>query len=65
MRWPVRRNGAWGPGPFTVRGRKRIRTQLELLEAEVDRELLSREEVELIDVLCERDLETEFQLGIA
>jgi DNA sulfur modification protein DndC len=65
MRWPVRRNGATGPGPFTVRARKLILRKIELLEVEVMRELLSDDEIHRIRSLWEQDFETELALGVA
>lgn len=64
FRWPVRRNGAAGPGPFTVEGRKLIFKEIQLLEEAVGRELLSHEEIKLIMELWERDVEAELGLGI-
>lgn len=55
MRWPVRRNGAVGPGPFTVRARKIIMRELQLLEAVVDRELISHSEIHAIRGLWLQD----------
>lgn len=64
FRWPVRRNGAAGPGPFTIAGRRRILRQVELLEAEVDRELLSHEELQKIWELWAVDRPLEMDLGL-
>lgn len=55
FRWPTRRNGAPGPGPFTLEGRKLIFRKLQLLEAEVDRELISDEELRWIWQLWDLD----------
>jgi len=65
LRWPVRRNGANGPGPFSLEGRRRILRQLELLEAEVDRELVSHDELHQIRVLWDQDREIEVGLGLS
>lgn len=65
MRWSVRRNGAPGPGPFTVYARKIIKREIELLEAVVDREVLSHQEVHAIHDLWLEDREAERQLGVA
>jgi len=65
MRWPVRRNGAQGPGPFTISGRRVILKRLQLLEAEVDREILSDEEIRLIRCLWDEDVEREVQLALS
>jgi DNA sulfur modification protein DndC len=64
LRWPVRRNGAPGPGPFTLEGRLKIFNRLQLLEAEVDRELISMEEIRHIKSLWEQDMGAEKLLGI-
>lgn len=63
-RWPVRRNGAAGPGPFTVEGRKIIFKEIQLLEEAVGRELLSHDEIYLIKSLWEQDLNSEIDLGL-
>jgi DNA sulfur modification protein DndC len=61
-RWPTRRNGVLGPGPFTVDGRKLILRRLQLLEADVDRELVSDEELRCISRLWEVDAPIEEQM---
>lgn len=63
-RWPVRRNGAVGPGPFTVEGRKIIFREIQLLEEAVGREILSHDEIGLIMSLWEQDLDAEIALGL-
>ncbi|MBH1852492.1 phosphoadenosine phosphosulfate reductase family protein [Stenotrophomonas maltophilia] len=63
-RWPVRRNGAVGPGPFTVEGRKIIFKEIQLLEEAVGREILSHDEIGLIMSLWEQDLDAETVLGL-
>jgi len=63
-RWPVRRNGARGPGPFTLAARKRILTQVQILEEEVEREILSVEELKRIGELWLEDAAMESQLGL-
>lgn len=65
LRWPTRRNGAPGPGPFTLEGRKQILRQLQLLEAEVDRELLSHDELHQISSLWDQDRSIEISMGLA
>lgn len=65
MRWSVRRNGAAGPGPFTVHARKIIKREIELLEAVVDRELLSLSEIHAIHHLWLEDREAERRLRVA
>lgn len=65
MRWAVRRNGAAGPGPFTVHARRIIRRELELLEAVVDREILSLEEIHAIHDLWLDDREMELKLRVS
>lgn len=65
LRWPVRRNGAGGPGPFTIQGRKKILRRLQLLEVEIERELISREELFYIFELWKRDVDDERRLGVA
>lgn len=64
LRWPMRRNGAMGPGPFTVVGRRKILRELELLEVEVGRELVSHEELHRIRALWDLDQDTEHRLGL-
>lgn len=64
IRWPVRRNGAAGPGPFTLKGRRLLLRKLELLETEVDRELVSDAELLRIQELWEMDTGIEKALGI-
>ena len=64
MRWPTRRNGAPGPGPFTVHARGIILRELELLEADVDRELLSHEEIHAIHHLWLADHQAEAALPL-
>jgi DNA sulfur modification protein DndC len=64
MRWPVRRNGASGPGPFTIFARKKILRKIELLEAYVERELLSAEEIFRIRALWQQDEEMERVLRV-
>lgn len=64
MRWPVRRNGALGPGPFAVSGRKVILRRLQILEAEVERELVSVDEYRMIEALWAEDTKREAELGL-
>lgn len=64
LRWPTRRNGAGGPGPFTLKGRRLILRRLQLLEAEVERELLSDEEIRWIWHLWELDVPIEGQMKL-
>lgn len=63
MRWSVRRNGAPGPGPFAVRAREVIKREVELLEAVVDREILSHQEIHAIHDLWAEDYEAELQVS--
>ncbi|MCD9088276.1 phosphoadenosine phosphosulfate reductase family protein [Stenotrophomonas sp. SY1] len=64
FRWPVRRNGAVGLGPFTVEGRKIIFKEIQLLEEAVGRELLSHAEIALIKDLWRQDAEPEERLRL-
>lgn len=64
MRWPVRRNGVPGPGPFTLSARRVILRRLQILEAEVDREILSDEEFRMIKALWADDIERENGLAL-
>jgi DNA sulfur modification protein DndC len=45
MRMEVRRDGRWGPGPFTLEARKKILAELLDTEARVKRQLVSDEEL--------------------
>lgn len=65
LRWPTRRNGAIGPGPFTLEGRRLILRRLQLLEAEVERELLSDEEIRYIKQLWDIDVPLEQQMRLS
>lgn len=65
LRWPTRRNGVAGPGPFTLQGRKQILRRLQLLEAEIDRELLSHDELHRIGALWDQDRALEQGMGLA
>lgn len=64
-RWPVRRNGAPGPGPFTIAGRRLIFKEVQLLEEAVGREILSLDEIRIINELWGCDSESEIRLGIS
>jgi DNA sulfur modification protein DndC len=65
-RWPVRRNGTLGLGPFTLRARSEIRDKLRQLESAVGVVLLPREEDEEIERLwamdCDVERSVEFRL---
>ncbi|MHB0954255.1 MAG: phosphoadenosine phosphosulfate reductase domain-containing protein [Allorhizobium sp.] len=44
MRWPTRRNGSQGMGPFTLEARKTILRRIDLLEAETGRQIIDSQE---------------------
>ncbi len=54
-RWPVRRNGNAGLGPFTLSARYEILSRVDLLEAETGTEILDSDERGLIASLWEFD----------
>jgi DNA sulfur modification protein DndC len=58
-RWPIRRNGRVGLGPFTLETRLEIRSRLEALEKTVGAVLLPKAEVDEIDRLWALDVELE------
>jgi DNA sulfur modification protein DndC len=58
-RWPIRRSGATGLGPFTLDARSEIRSRLEKLEATVGLVLLPTEENDEIERLWALDSELE------
>jgi len=58
-RWPTRRNGRAGAGPFTLETRVEIFDRLKKLERTVGVELLPKEERDEIGRLWELDVETE------
>jgi DNA sulfur modification protein DndC len=61
-RWPIRRNGTAGLGPFTLETRLEIRCKLEALQKTVGTVLLPKEEVSEIDRLWALDIELERSL---
>lgn len=58
-RWPIRRNGTAGLGPFTLEARREIFTKLKKLEVVVEASLLSKEELEEIERLWLSDTDAE------
>jgi len=54
-RWPERRNGSEGLGPFTLKARKEIYNRVINLQRRVDREILSTAELRAIYELWELD----------
>jgi DNA sulfur modification protein DndC len=54
-RWPLRRNGTQGMGPFTIETRQEILKKLDALEAETNRTILDSDERGLIASLWKFD----------
>jgi len=55
MRWPTRRNGSQGMGPFTLEARKTILRRVDLLEAETGRQIIDAQERGVIAGLWKLD----------
>ena len=55
MRWPLRRNGTQGMGPFTLEARRMILHRIDLLEAETRRQIINSSERGVIAGLWKLD----------
>ncbi len=61
-RWPQRRNGKHGLGPFTIAARSEILKELRRLEGMTEEHILWASEYEYIHMLWENDIQTENDL---
>ncbi len=58
-RWKKRRNGTEAPGPFSLSARAEILAKLKSLEQEINKSIISEEELKQIKILWEEDIEKE------
>ena len=64
LRWPMRRSGVVGPGPFTLAARGQILERLTALEQKSGEQVLRLGERQAISDLWELDQQFEIQAGI-
>lgn len=64
LRWPMRRSGAVGPGPFTLAARRQILERLSELEQQTGEPILRLGESQAIQDLWKLDQEIEISAGI-